>query len=361
MLLQRGEMMAIGGNTCSRYEGMAFDGCYYYLTLPNCCLIHQFNLCFQLVKEMGTCRGYTSITYDKKEQCFWAIGKQERNKLYRLDACMGEFDGITVDIAKMCSTRLTGVSCLCKKDDLLIAGDGGLFWIQKENNPTPICLKGAETGTCFTGAEELYGLVLGAWSRCQDVGISLFDKKGNTKMNCYLPMGYCVEDMTICCPLETCLEDRIHFYLLLTKCGNYSYVMKCSLIRSWTCLEPFGDCCFPICPPPCEKPLTCQDSCNGIIQSIALIETALSHILNAEGEKIQKVIETAEDTCDILKVNDAVNKTITNITHLEQVLFSKLQTAKEMYPDCCKENPHCKEKPHCDEEIGGMNCCSKGK
>lgn len=73
----------------------------------------------------------------------------------------------------------------------------------------------------------------------------------------------------------------------------------------------------------------------GIVESIAFIETAIAHILNAEGEKIQKVLEETGDIDCILRVNDSVNNTIVNITHLEQVLYNKLSVAINSDNGCC--------------------------
>ncbi|MEG1527869.1 MAG: carboxypeptidase-like regulatory domain-containing protein [Clostridia bacterium] len=66
---------------------------------------------------------------------------------------------------------------------------------------------------------------------------------------------------------------------------------------------------------------------NNIIESIALEETALSHILNAEGEKIQKALEKATSIDELLRVNGSVQCTITDITHLECILYDKLKLA----------------------------------
>ena len=50
---------------------------------------------------------------------------------------------------------------------------------------------------------------------------------------------------------------------------------------------------------------------SSLLQSIALEETAISHILNAEGEKIQKVLEMHNCDCkDILEVNKSVQDTV---------------------------------------------------
>lgn len=76
----------------------------------------------------------------------------------------------------------------------------------------------------------------------------------------------------------------------------------------------------------CDTP-SCHD-CNPcqVMQSIALEEAALSHILNAEGEKIQKVVAMPNATLqDLLSVNDSVMRTIRETTSLEIILLSKLE------------------------------------
>lgn len=59
------------------------------------------------------------------------------------------------------------------------------------------------------------------------------------------------------------------------------------------------------------------------------MQTGLSHIINAEGEKIQKVIGTTQNIDKLLCVNKSVNETVINVTHLEMVLHSKLATIQE--------------------------------
>lgn len=65
-----------------------------------------------------------------------------------------------------------------------------------------------------------------------------------------------------------------------------------------------------------------------LIQSVALEQTALSHILNAEGEKIQKAVSDPE-IYDVLAINKSVVKMVKSISILETVLQSKLATALE--------------------------------
>ena len=68
-----------------------------------------------------------------------------------------------------------------------------------------------------------------------------------------------------------------------------------------------------------------------IIESVALEQAALSHILNAEGEKLQRVVslETVEPS-QLLEFNESVEEMIRTITQLEPALHAKL----ELLGDC---------------------------
>lgn len=76
-----------------------------------------------------------------------------------------------------------------------------------------------------------------------------------------------------------------------------------------------------------------EDAINMLITSVAMEELALSHIINAEGEKIQYILGTLENTtppevvtvCDVLKINESVIKTLKNAIRLEMMLEAKLE------------------------------------
>lgn len=73
-----------------------------------------------------------------------------------------------------------------------------------------------------------------------------------------------------------------------------------------------------------------------LIESVALEQTALSHILNAEGEKIQEIVAAATTGDEMLAVNASVKSMVKSITTLEMILQSKL----ELFGDClCPPTP----------------------
>ena len=71
-----------------------------------------------------------------------------------------------------------------------------------------------------------------------------------------------------------------------------------------------------------------------IVASIALQEAAVSHVLNAEGEKIQAVVGLTGTTVeDLQNINLSVGGTVDSVALLEDVLQNKLRTALHaLYP-----------------------------
>ena len=85
--------------------------------------------------------------------------------------------------------------------------------------------------------------------------------------------------------------------------------------------------------PQTNPPLTREGSLNEIISSIAAEELSLSHILNAEGEKLQYVLgtlpglEEAADFDEVMKVNRSVQDTLSDVMEQQALLTAKLSAA----------------------------------
>ena len=83
---------------------------------------------------------------------------------------------------------------------------------------------------------------------------------------------------------------------------------------------------------------TRKQAITDLIQSVALQETALSHLLNAEGEKMQKFIATeGVTTSQLMDLNKSVTKLVSAISRLEMMFTAKL----ELFTCNCnnQENP----------------------
>ena len=74
------------------------------------------------------------------------------------------------------------------------------------------------------------------------------------------------------------------------------------------------------------NPISMSQAITDLIESIALEETALSHILHAESEKLHKAINMGEVTLEeIMNVNDTVMSMVSTINELEHTLLDKLE------------------------------------
>ena len=76
-------------------------------------------------------------------------------------------------------------------------------------------------------------------------------------------------------------------------------------------------------------PIDINNAINNIIASIALIEAGASHIMNAEGEKLEKALELAENdptitVAQIAQINESIGNAVTAIGDLEKALAQKL-------------------------------------
>lgn len=101
------------------------------------------------------------------------------------------------------------------------------------------------------------------------------------------------------------------------------------------------------------------DTINLLLSSIALEEISLSHILNAEGEKLQVFLKSNHRCLeDFLDINESINKTLRTVVKSQILLELKLEDVVEL-----DKKAHCKDegcnnccKSHCKDE-GCNNCC----
>lgn len=71
---------------------------------------------------------------------------------------------------------------------------------------------------------------------------------------------------------------------------------------------------------------TREESIGDIIESIANEESAIAHILNAESEKLQAIINKPDTTVQqLLAANRSVKRTVDTIIGLEVALKNKLE------------------------------------
>jgi len=67
-----------------------------------------------------------------------------------------------------------------------------------------------------------------------------------------------------------------------------------------------------------------------IMESIAMKDAALSRILNAEGEMLQKATRISGNTDAFINVNESVNSVMRNVTRLQMLLQFELENVEAL-------------------------------
>lgn len=97
--------------------------------------------------------------------------------------------------------------------------------------------------------------------------------------------------------------------------------------------------------------VTREEAINLILSSIAMQELGLSHIINAEAEKIQYAVGTLPGLTqpssidDILRVNKDVRSTLSEVVRKELLLQMKLETVLNSCSPCSSDSNPCVTQP----------------
>lgn len=92
-----------------------------------------------------------------------------------------------------------------------------------------------------------------------------------------------------------------------------------------------------------------------LLSSIALEEIGLSHILNAEGEKLQAFLKQDPECLDkFIEMNESVNKTLRSIVKSQILLHFKLEDAVTLDNKACSEE---KSRPCKIPDSNHVHCC----
>lgn len=335
--------IALPEECCQKYSGMAFDGQFFFLTLPQKKQVYQFSREFVPESHYETSRPYTAICYDQSENCFWAAEDRKNDVLYKLNSCFEEIGYIEIRGCNKTCCDIAGLSYHCETDRILVAFADFIAELSKKGQIVRGIQK-IHTG-CYTAVLSVPSYLITVQRREEISNINLFSCNG------YLIKSFCVAGNDRIEAIELgfcpkCAEDSVELIILAHKPGTESCLFQYSLEHCGInlCREYDTSCCNPCdckskwdceAKEECPHMYECEHKCepnpkkctNDLIESIALVETALAHILNAEGEKLQKAVKIADNVYELLEIDRAVNRTVGNITHLEFILLSKLQEA----------------------------------
>lgn len=320
--------IALPADLRNRFCGIAFDGCFFYLTAPQECGISVFKRDFTLARSVVTGKPFSGICYDSTEKCFWATSGRHIDEVFKLDRSLNEIGRLQIkDCQKGCSGAV-GISLNCENDTLLIAYKEQIVEVSKESGLCKVVQRTCDG--CFTAVLSIAPYFAAILQSGQSQVFQIYGGDGCPVKSFCIPDSYCIRDLLFF-PCNDRCRDELEFMLLATKHCHSTVILVCSISA---CGMDLSCCNYKVCCAHCGDDPCKGDDCErqicDVIESVALIETSLSHILNAEGEKLQKAIELASCVEELLAVNRSVTKTIIAITQLEHQLFLKLDALSDL-------------------------------
>lgn len=308
------------GDPC---RGMAFDGCRYYLTGRCTAAVTVLDRDLRPVETVETARIYTALCYDPDRACFWAVSCRCPAVLFRLDRDLREVLRFALRPEHCRAEALTGVSFCCGSGSLLVSTPSQVLEVDPDARRIRPLWADRDCSLVLSLLCIPPYLLLCVLQDCR-AELILLSREGRVLAR------EPAEDAATALVLDPCTLD----VLALTAREG------CRLLR----LEPDRELQDALCPcnralcrrcveePPCEK----NTACGSVLESVALVEAALAHILNAEGEKLQAAIAADATPRDLLAVNASVQRTIVHVTALEQALAAKLAAVERL---CCGASP----------------------
>lgn len=278
------------------------------------------------MEAIQTCHKYQNLCFDMEEQCFWATGVDCPSTLIMLDLYFNEIE--IIPLSNTCSQRPCAISCQPCTNSILMLYSNTIVSVDKcsgnyEVLPTHhqqknVDILALKDGYILAYKNDHHYFLEVNCDRCD-------------QPHCYeIPNDYLFQAMYICSICEN--NDCITYEVIVLLCNRRSHEQSTLSLCISCCIDTHRP------NPSCEK--------YEIMHSIALEEAGIAHILNAEGEKLQKAVASDITIEELLCVNDSVRRTIAQITLLEGQLYSKLDSLSCF----CEEEM---ASPSQDEDLNG--------
>ncbi|MGL5973062.1 MAG: hypothetical protein ACRCZK_05080, partial [Oscillospiraceae bacterium] len=342
-------------NYNKRYSSISFDGNYYFCIDGNGTYIIKYNNQFENPEHIKTKRVYKYICYDYKENCFWALSNKYFNKIFKLDYCLNEIDYISYDTNDKIDTS---IAYDYNNDSIIVSKKHCLYKISKQTEKSYIIVKNDKNIIKSIFCIFNFIFIISLKDNCNTLYV--YDNYNNNLDMFLINDCYDIKDIT----LNVCfLNGEYQLEMFAVKRNIYNYLIKFNIrdiisdfdVNNLSLLynnlgfnktecnnnTDINENINKMCNDGPSNIEINKNACNDIIQSIALVEASLAHILNAEGEKIQKTLKETNDLDKILKINKEVNRTIINTTHLEQILYNKLAQVTYCFESCCDNDNVC--------------------
>lgn len=312
------------------YSSCAIVDEKYYFTQSKTNQIHILDKSYHYLLKENLDKPYNSIVYNLNDDIFY-LSSNNSNLIFNMD---NKFKNIKeFDFANISKDPIISMDYSNTENTLYVVTKDNIISINKDNQNNVLLTRNAQAInnkiTTFTAISVINKEIYIAYNKNNEAYLGKV-------VDGVITDEYYIDNN---CNISNILSCDGIIKLFVVK--NYNYIYETNLIIQDSQQEKEDrfydkqynkDYNYCPCSPTSQYHTCCsenkcdyENSICEMIESIALEEVGISHILNAEGEKLQKMICESNNLCDLLKANESINRTITNISMLEQVLYAKLE------------------------------------
>ena len=285
-----------------RFNGIAFDGCWFYMTVSGEHKIMKYNKSFKFLESFDTSKSYTYICYDSREQCFWATVHSDATHIYKLNDSFELMDTLCLSMETVGGSDITGIAYNHNLDLLLISFEKGIDCIEKSSLTQRILVYGKYQER-IRGVVGLYSSYFAYVTSRPRSEIHIYSYSGALIKKVIISNSIHVISIT---PVQN-LEDyhKVFLYILVIN----KYGKQCMLEYV---IE--------------DDQLNDHDlGCNEAIEWIALQGMGIAETLNKEAEKYKNILSTSTNKREIEDANHAICQAIDRAAEKERELYYELQ------------------------------------
>lgn len=285
-----------------RFNGVAYDGCWFYMTVSGEHKIMKYNKAFKLLECFDTRKAYTYICYDSREQCFWATVHSDATHIYKLNDSFELIDTLCLSTETVGGSDITGIAYNHNLDLLLISFEKGIDCIEKSSLKQRILV--------YSKYQERIRGVVGLYSNYFAYVIS----RPRSEIHIYSNSGSLIK--------KVLMSNSIHV-ISITPVQNledyhkiYLYVLVINKYGKQCILEYVIE----------DEQLNEHDlGCNEAIEWIALQGMGIAKNLNEEADKYKRILSASTNKWEIEDANHAICQAIDRATQKERELYYELQ------------------------------------
>lgn len=284
------------------FTGVAYDGCWFYLTVKGEHRIIKTDVNFMQAQYFKTCRCYSHICYDGTENCLWAIDSYDSSYVFKLNESFEEIDALSILAPEGKERKITGISYNYCSDNLIIAFEDSIMSVNKHSSIINTILDHQDHEK-ITGLADIFSCYICYGLLKTKNEIYVYSNFGRFIAKFYLPYNLKLDSMVLV-PKEGEF-NQFHLYFLATNEDEEQYILN-YLIEDYILDQD-------------------EKQSSEAIESIALEGIKIAYMLNIEAEKYRKAIASTSDKKTIEAAYNSVRRALEQAASKEHILYTMLE------------------------------------